>query len=209
MDEQVSLERCVIHQSCPATPADVVAVVVAVPAELHGGAVAAFGGSAVHPAADSDEAELAGPVAGEVDEPRFDEVYRVAVPQVHLHDSPSTGQTPHRTSPWFPCRPSGSGRRVRTGLDDTPQDLWVNSSAALPCSTRSNGSVAFGPKHFTIAEYAAAAARSEFGTARPATGSGGGSSCSGSSRQRDHAASRTGQRCEECADRSARIVRTR
>jgi hypothetical protein len=92
VDEQVSLERDVINHGGPAAPADLVTVVLVVPAELDVGAAVAFGRAAVHPATDSDEAELAGPVPSELDEAGFEEVDRIAVPQVHLHDPPSAGQ---------------------------------------------------------------------------------------------------------------------
>jgi hypothetical protein len=92
VDEQVSLERDVINHSGPAPPADPLTFVHAVPAELDAGVAVAFGTAAVHPATEGDEAELAGPVPGELDEARFKEVDRIAVPQVHLHDPPSARQ---------------------------------------------------------------------------------------------------------------------
>ncbi len=88
----MSRERYVINHGGPAAPADLVTFVVAVPAELDASAAVVFGSAAVHPAMDSDEAELAGSVLGELDEARFDEVDRIAVPHVHLHDPPSAGQ---------------------------------------------------------------------------------------------------------------------
>jgi hypothetical protein len=92
VEEQVSLESYVINHGGPAAPADLVTFVFAVSAELDAGAAVAFGTAAVHPATDSDETELAGPLPGELDEARFDEVDRIAVPHVHLHDPPSAGQ---------------------------------------------------------------------------------------------------------------------
>jgi hypothetical protein len=96
------MNRCplkcpVIGEGGPAASADLVAFVLAFPAELDDGAAVAFGGPAVQPATDGDEAELAGPVLGELDEAGFDEVDGVAVPPVHLHDPPSSGQG-HRWS---------------------------------------------------------------------------------------------------------------
>ena len=88
----MSLERDAINHGGPAAPADLVTFVHAVPAELDAGAAVAFGTAALHPATDSDEAELAGFVPCEFDEAGFDEVDRIAVPHVHLHDRPSTGQ---------------------------------------------------------------------------------------------------------------------
>ena len=95
----MSCERDVIDHGGPAAPADLVTVVLAVPAELDAGAAVAVGTVAVHPATDRDEAELAGPVPGELDEARFEEVDRIAVPHVPLHDPPSAGQR-H----WFSTR---------------------------------------------------------------------------------------------------------
>jgi hypothetical protein len=92
VDEQVSLERDLINHSGPAPPADLIALVHAVPAELDADAAVAFGTAAVHPATEGDEAELAGPVPGELDEAGFKEVDRIAVPHVHLHDPPSAHQ---------------------------------------------------------------------------------------------------------------------
>ncbi|MFL6145906.1 MAG: hypothetical protein ACJ72I_00030, partial [Pseudonocardiaceae bacterium] len=66
------LKRDVINHSSPAAPADLVTVILAVPAELDAGAAVAFGTAAIHPATDSDEAELTGPVPGELDKARFD-----------------------------------------------------------------------------------------------------------------------------------------
>jgi hypothetical protein len=95
VDEQVPLDRGVVDEGGPAAPADLVAFVVAFPAELDTGVAVVLDGAAVHPASDGDEAELAGPVLGELDEAGFDEVDGVAVPQVHLHDPPPAGQGRH------------------------------------------------------------------------------------------------------------------
>jgi hypothetical protein len=92
VDKQVSPERYVINHGGPSAPADLVTVVHAVPAELDAGAAVAFGTAAIHPATDSDEAELTSPIPGELDKARFEEVDRIAVPHVHLHDPPSAGQ---------------------------------------------------------------------------------------------------------------------
>jgi hypothetical protein len=79
VDEQVSRERDVIHHGGPAAPADPLTFVHAVRAELDAGAPVAFGTAAVHPATEGDEAELAGPVPGELEKARFKEVDRIAV----------------------------------------------------------------------------------------------------------------------------------
>jgi hypothetical protein len=96
--EQVPLKRRVIDEAGPTSPAHLITFVFTVPAELDYGAAIPFGAPAVHPAADGDEAELAGLVAGELDESRRDEIDGVAVPQVHLHNSPPADQGRHTSS---------------------------------------------------------------------------------------------------------------
>jgi hypothetical protein len=61
VNENVPLDRRVLDTDGHAPPADLVALVVAVPAEFDDRAAVAFAGPAVHPATDGDEAELAGP----------------------------------------------------------------------------------------------------------------------------------------------------
>ncbi len=59
VEEQVPVERAIIPQGRPAAAADVVALVITLPAELHPGTPIAVLGVAVQPAADRDESELA------------------------------------------------------------------------------------------------------------------------------------------------------
>src|ERR1700742_3047552 len=91
----MTLDRLVIDKQRPATSADLIALVDTFPGELDTGPALPLDRAAVQPTADGDEAELAGPVLGELDETWLDQVDRVAVPSAHLHDPPLTDQ-PHR-----------------------------------------------------------------------------------------------------------------
>jgi hypothetical protein len=67
VEEQVALDRPVIDSGRPPAPIDAVALVQAVPGELDTDTTIPLERAAVQPATDGDEAELAGPVSGELD----------------------------------------------------------------------------------------------------------------------------------------------
>lgn len=87
MEEQRPLDRLVVDQDRPTAATDLIALVRAFPREFDTGPTVPLGWAAVQPAIDGDEAKPAGPVLGELDETRLDQVDRVAVPAAHLHDS--------------------------------------------------------------------------------------------------------------------------
>jgi hypothetical protein len=80
VEERVSFDRLVVDQDRPATSADLIALVRAFPREFDAGQAVPLGQAAVQRTVDGDEAELTGPVAGELDETRLDQVDRVEVP---------------------------------------------------------------------------------------------------------------------------------
>jgi hypothetical protein len=90
----MSLKRAVICQYRPAPPADLITLVVTLPAELHAGTSVTLARAAVHPPPDGYETELAGPVVTELDEAGRYQVDGLLIPQVHLYDPPPAMQ-PH------------------------------------------------------------------------------------------------------------------
>src|SRR5258708_22335046 len=89
--QQMPLTRAVIGQCRPAAPADLITLVITLPAELHAATSAALR-AAVHPPPDDDETELAGPAVTELDEAGLHQVDGLLVPHVHLHDPPPAVQ---------------------------------------------------------------------------------------------------------------------
>jgi len=91
VEEQVTLDCLAIDKRRPPAPTDVVALVDTIPGELDTDTTIPLDRAAVQPATDGNETELAGPVPGELDETRLDQVDGVAVPSAHLHDPPPDG----------------------------------------------------------------------------------------------------------------------
>src|SRR6266516_5081542 len=92
VEVKMPLKRAVIGQHRPAPPADLITLVITLPAELHARTSAALARAAVHPPPDGHETELAGPVVAELDEAGHHQVDGLLVPQVHLHDPPPATQ---------------------------------------------------------------------------------------------------------------------
>jgi hypothetical protein len=88
-------KRAVIGQYRPAPPADLITLVITLPAELHAGTSVALARAAVHPPPDGDETELAGPVVAELDEAGRYQVDGLLIPHVHLCDPPPAIQVHH------------------------------------------------------------------------------------------------------------------
>ncbi len=95
MDVDVSPQRVVSVELGPAPTADGVAFVGALPGELESGSVL-VDVVAVQVGLDDDEGESPSPVVEELDESGTDEIDGIAIPQIHLDDSPPTSQSPHR-----------------------------------------------------------------------------------------------------------------
>jgi hypothetical protein len=89
MEEDSPTEETILSQHCPAAPADRIAFVVALPAELGTSSPVDPSLVTVEPTFNRDEAEAAGTVVTEFDGGGLDEVQGVTVPEVHLLDSPA------------------------------------------------------------------------------------------------------------------------
>jgi hypothetical protein len=92
VEEHVALDRLAVDTDRPPAAADRVALIDTSPGELDTDTAIPLERAAVQPATDSDETELAGPVRGELDVARPDQVDGVAIPPAHLHDPPPAGQ---------------------------------------------------------------------------------------------------------------------
>jgi hypothetical protein len=73
VEEQVPVDRLGIDKRRPAAPADLIALVATLPGELDTDLAVPLDRTAVQPAADGDETELAG-LTGELDETRLDQI---------------------------------------------------------------------------------------------------------------------------------------
>src|SRR5712691_11637458 len=133
VEVQVPLKRAVIGQYCPAPPADLITLVIALPAELHAVTSAVLARAAVHPPPDDDETELAGPVVAELDEAGRHQVDGILVPQVHLHDPPPAIQV-HYSFLLGPGSSSATSVAVLSATDrggsNPRRQVW--GQAALP-----------------------------------------------------------------------------
>jgi hypothetical protein len=98
MEEQVPGEPTVLRHRGPTASVDLIALIVAFPAELDERAAIPLRPPVVQPATNRDEPELTSPLPGELDEPGPGELDRVPIPVVHLHDPPPTSQALHRSS---------------------------------------------------------------------------------------------------------------
>jgi hypothetical protein len=103
VEVDVSPQRAVSVELGPAATADGVAFVAAFPGELESWRIL-VDVVAVQVGVDDDEGELPGPVVEELDESAADEIDGIAIPQIHLDDSPPTSQLPFRHAATVPVR---------------------------------------------------------------------------------------------------------
>src|SRR5258708_2143182 len=86
VEVQMPPKRAVIGHYRPAPAADLITLVITLPAELHAVTSVALASAAVHPPPDGDETELASPVVGELNEAGRHQVDGLPGPPGPLHD---------------------------------------------------------------------------------------------------------------------------
>jgi len=89
----VPAQRAINVQLSPAPAGGTISFIVSLPTELNPRAVCVLGVPPIEVTVDRYEAEPSAPVLLELDERRADEVKRVAIPEIHVHDPPPTGDS--------------------------------------------------------------------------------------------------------------------
>lgn len=95
MEEGPTAKGTITRYKRTASTAGRVALGVALPAELDGSGAVVFGWADVHPVLDRDEPKAALLPVGELDERRTEEIDRILVPEVRLHDAPPARELRH------------------------------------------------------------------------------------------------------------------
>jgi hypothetical protein len=98
MDENAAAQGAVNMEFGPATTTNRVALVIAIPGELHVRPAVLPLVHAVYPAFDCDESKLTGLALAELDESRANQLEGILIPEIHFGDAPFSRDAHHWSS---------------------------------------------------------------------------------------------------------------